>query len=155
MWPALVVEREVARHYAPCDLGETPLAHVARTDPLPAQNYRDGTTYVLFEPLDFISRLASLVPHPRIHLTRFHGVFAPNHRSRAHLTRMTRITQPMSSEERTPAGSRAAAWDGNRERRMHPSVVAIVCVSEASGNHAKSPPDSYKLQVPTASPTEL
>jgi hypothetical protein len=45
--------------------------------------YRDGTTYVLFEPLDFISKLAALVPLPRVNLTRFHGVFAPNSKHRA------------------------------------------------------------------------
>jgi hypothetical protein len=32
---------------------------------------------VVFEPLDFLSRLAALVPSPRVNLTRFHGVFAP------------------------------------------------------------------------------
>ena len=36
--------------------------------------YKNGTTHVVFEPLDFIARLASLVPKPRVHLTRFHGV---------------------------------------------------------------------------------
>jgi hypothetical protein len=41
------------------------------------KNYRDGTTHVIFEPLDFIAHLAALVPHPRVNLTRFHGVFAP------------------------------------------------------------------------------
>ena len=40
--------------------------------------YRDGTTHVIFEPLDFMSKLAALVPAPRVHLTRYHGVFAPN-----------------------------------------------------------------------------
>jgi hypothetical protein len=39
--------------------------------------YRDGTTHVVFEPEDFIARLAALVPKPRAHLTRYHGVFAP------------------------------------------------------------------------------
>jgi hypothetical protein len=33
--------------------------------------YRDGTTYVILEPLDFIARLAALVPKPRVNLTRF------------------------------------------------------------------------------------
>ena len=42
----------------------------------------DGTTQVLFEPLDFIARLVALVPHPRVHLTRFHGVFAPKSKYR-------------------------------------------------------------------------
>ena len=33
------------------------------------------------EPMDFIARLAALVPKPRVNLTRFHGVFALNSRS--------------------------------------------------------------------------
>ena len=35
--------------------------------------YRDGTTHGVFEPLDFIARLAALVPNPRVNLTRYHG----------------------------------------------------------------------------------
>jgi hypothetical protein len=46
--------------------------------------FRDGSTHVVLEPLDFMARLAALVPRPRFNLTRFHGVFAPNfsHRDR-------------------------------------------------------------------------
>ena len=36
----------------------------------------NGTTHVIFEPLDFVARLVALVPKPRVNLTRFHGVFA-------------------------------------------------------------------------------
>jgi hypothetical protein len=32
--------------------------------------FSDGTTHVLFEPQDFIARLAALVPRPRAHLVR-------------------------------------------------------------------------------------
>ena len=42
------------------------------------QPFRDGTTHVVLDPMDFIARLAALVPRPRLNLTRFHGVFAPN-----------------------------------------------------------------------------
>ncbi len=35
--------------------------------------YRDGTTHIVLEPLDFIGRLAALVPPPRMHLTRYHA----------------------------------------------------------------------------------
>ena len=38
--------------------------------------YANGTTHVMFEPLDFISRLVALIPKPRVNLTRFHGIFA-------------------------------------------------------------------------------
>jgi len=37
------------------------------------------------QPLDFIARLAALVPRPRLNLTRFHGVFAPNFKHRARI----------------------------------------------------------------------
>jgi hypothetical protein len=39
--------------------------------------WRDGTTAVVFERQDFIAKLAVLVPAPRAHLTRYHGVLAP------------------------------------------------------------------------------
>ena len=44
-------------------------------------SYSNGTTHVIFETLDFIARLAALVPKQRVNLTRFHGVFAPNSQS--------------------------------------------------------------------------
>ena len=40
--------------------------------------WRNGTTHVEWDAVDFIAKLAALVPPPRAHLTRFHGVFAPN-----------------------------------------------------------------------------
>ena len=39
-------------------------------------SYRDGTTDVVFEPLDFMARLAALVPTPQVALTRYYGVNA-------------------------------------------------------------------------------
>jgi hypothetical protein len=35
------------------------------------------------EPLEFMERLAVLVPRPRLHLIRFHGVLAPNAKLRS------------------------------------------------------------------------
>ena len=40
----------------------------------------------MIEPLDLMARLAALVPPPRMHLTRYHGVFAPHSRLRAAIT---------------------------------------------------------------------
>ena len=48
--------------------------------------YRDGTTHVIFEPLDFMAKLAALVPGPRVNLTRYHGVLAPNSKHRINVT---------------------------------------------------------------------
>jgi hypothetical protein len=45
--------------------------------------YRDGTTHIVMSPLEFMQRLAALVPRPRLHLIRFHGVLAPHAKLRA------------------------------------------------------------------------
>ncbi len=39
--------------------------------------WRDGTSAVIFEQQDFISKLAVLTPAPRAHLTRYHGILGP------------------------------------------------------------------------------
>jgi hypothetical protein len=39
--------------------------------------WRDGTSAVIFERQDFMAKLAVLVPSPRAHLTRYHGVLGP------------------------------------------------------------------------------
>jgi len=45
--------------------------------------WRDGTTHLGMSPPKFTQRPAALVPRPRLHLIRFHGVLAPNARLRA------------------------------------------------------------------------
>ena len=40
--------------------------------------YDDGTTHVVLSPMEFMGRLAALVPGPLVNLTRFHGVFSPH-----------------------------------------------------------------------------
>jgi putative transposase len=40
--------------------------------------YQDGTTHIVMSPLEFMQRLTALIPRPRLHLIRFHGVLAPN-----------------------------------------------------------------------------
>jgi hypothetical protein len=73
--------------------------------------YRDGTTQVAFDPVDFMARLATLVPKPRVSLTRYHGVLAPNHRWRGWVTPARRgkaLKKVANTEPRTPAECHAA-----------------------------------------------
>ena len=44
--------------------------------------WRDGTSHVIFDPLDLVGKLAALVPPPRFNLVRYHGVLAPSARWR-------------------------------------------------------------------------
>ena len=55
--------------------------------------YKDGTTHVVMLPLEFMQRLAALVPRPRLHLIRFHGALAPNAKLRSAI-----VPQPAENE---------------------------------------------------------
>ncbi len=59
---------------------------------------------MIFEPLDFIARLATLVPKPRVNLTRFHGVFAPNSKNRAEIS-PNKAKQRKQGAHRKPDGT--------------------------------------------------
>ena len=45
--------------------------------------WRNGTTHLVFDPAQFIEKLAALVPAPRTHLVRYHGILAPAAKWRA------------------------------------------------------------------------
>jgi hypothetical protein len=47
------------------------------------RDYTDGTSHLVFSPLEFMEKLAALVPKPRVHLTRFHGCLAPHAKIRS------------------------------------------------------------------------
>ena len=61
--------------------------------------YRNGTTHIVLDPLDFLSRLASLIPRPRLHLTRFHGVFAPHFKYRSLVTPQSVLKEKTSHKK--------------------------------------------------------
>ena len=68
-------------------------------------------TSAVLEPEDFIARLAALVPKPRAHLTRYHGVFAPASPDRAQVVPMLRAAaagEPCKAS--ATARQRALTW---------------------------------------------
>jgi hypothetical protein len=67
--------------------------------------YKDGTTHIVMEPLEFMERLAALVPRPRLHLIRFHGVLAPNAKLRSKIV-------PAPTERATETSSEGAHAQG-------------------------------------------
>lgn len=42
----------------------------------------DGTTALKLTPMELMERLVALVPRPRVHLTRYHGVLSPHYKHR-------------------------------------------------------------------------
>ena len=69
-----------------------------------------------------ISRLVSLVPRPGIHLTRFHGVFAPNSKYRSKVTPAgrgkSRKCYPANDAEQTPAEKQVSMTWAKRLKRV-------------------------------------
>ncbi len=74
--------------------------------------WRDGTTALTFAPLDFIARLAALVPPPRANLVRYHGVFAPAARLRPKIVGQAPNTLAMTMGHKT-------ANNGSKRRRRN------------------------------------
>jgi hypothetical protein len=61
--------------------------------------WRDGTTHLMMSPREFMQRLAALVPRPRLHLMRFHGVLAPNAKLRALVVPQQPLAQAQAASE--------------------------------------------------------
>lgn len=113
--------------------------HRVRGHSLYAQGpYRDGTTHVMFEPMDFLARLAALVPLPRVHLTRFHGVYAPRSRLRASIT---------------PAGRGRPRREGQGDKTAVQKHLAMTWIPRAAALEEKTDrsrtPISEKWLAPT------
>ena len=69
--------------------------------------WRDGTSHHVMTPMEFMQRLAALVPRPRLHLIRFHGVSAPNAKLRKAVVPVSIESTPAHAGDcaHTPAGS--------------------------------------------------
>ena len=94
--------------------------------------YNDGTTHVIFDPLDFIARLVALVPKPRINLTRYHGIFAPHSQYRTLVTpAMGGSKKSASGDKQTPAERRASMTWAQRLKRVF--SIDIETCSECGG----------------------
>ncbi len=81
--------------------------------------WRDGTAHLVLSPLEFLQRLAALVPRPRLHLIRYHGVLAPNARLRTRVVEVRAIRDArhgLAHKRRSRGGAgggggdSAAAW---------------------------------------------
>ncbi len=79
---------------------------------------RSGATELCFDPADFLARLATLIPPPRTHSVRYHGVFAPNHRWRS------RIVPQVMATTATPTADVAVANGSPAARPIAASALA-------------------------------
>ncbi len=71
--------------------------------------YQDGTTHIVMSPLEFMQRLAALVPRPRLNLIRFHGVLAPHAKLRSEIIPSRSFTVNNTSDDLDDAPHHASS----------------------------------------------
>jgi hypothetical protein len=93
---------------------------------------RDGTTHVIFEwggppSLDFIAKLAALVPKPRTNLTRFHGVLVglPHHPKSKFRVRVTPAKRGRGRKRHQPTGDN---WLDKTPAERHVAMTWMQCL---------------------------
>jgi hypothetical protein len=81
----------------------------------------DGSTHVVLEPVEFLEKLAALVPPPGSHLVRYHGILAPHARLRGRVVRPEAAAPPACAgrcaSPAEPVPSEAPDGRGDRPRR--------------------------------------
>ena len=102
---------------------------------------------MFFTPLDLIGKLAALVPPPRLNLTRFYGVFAPNSKVRAEVTasqrgkNSPRLAEHLKESDK-PYQASSMSWAQRLKRVFNVditqceacekfSVTIIACITDA------------------------
>jgi hypothetical protein len=84
--------------------------------------FHEGATRILFSPEDFISRLAAVVPHPRVDLIRYHGIFATSSPVRRAI-----VPTPANTRQRSKLkGSAVARQPGGAHPQNH-APTATMC----------------------------
>ena len=79
---------------------------------------RPGANGVVeLSPFDFLDRLADLVPPPRKHRHRYHGVFAPNHKLRPAVTTLAKRQRRQAARRRCRRACGQYACRGRLLRR--------------------------------------
>ncbi len=87
--------------------------------------WSDGTSHLLLSPMELLEKLAALVPPPRFHLLRYHGVLAPRARDRHRIV----PTQPVAE---SPAADRASSAPPCAHRLGWAALLARVFATDLS-----------------------
>jgi hypothetical protein len=92
--------------------------------------WRDGTSHLLFEPLEFWEKLAAIIPRPTVNLVVYHGALAPHARWRRQVVSSGRPAPDPHAHEvdttphRAAGPSRAWTWAALMRRVFDLDVLA-------------------------------
>jgi hypothetical protein len=113
--------------------------------------WSDGTTAIVYHPLELLERLVALVPPPGFHRTRYHGVLARAAPERPHITPKTASSDTTKPKNYCWAELMKRAWDldvlvcprCSGRMRVIATIMkrdVIQAILEACGFPADSPP---------------
>src|SRR5258708_39079739 len=91
----------------------------------------DGSTHLVLTPLALLKELAALIPPPRVHHLRFHGVFGPAARLRPSVTALAKPELPPVQEHRPEGGPTGRRTD--YQCLVHPAGLQtrLGCAAQA------------------------
>jgi len=98
---------------------------VSECPPHPVSRF--GTSHFLFEPIEFLEKLAALIPRPAVNLLLYHGVLAPRARWRSQVVRYGRPAPDGNALEASPrvaVPTRAWTWPALMHRVFALDVLA-------------------------------
>ncbi len=116
--------------------------------------WRDGTTHILMERHELLERLAPLIPPPRTHQVRFHGILAPCASGRDQVVPGPREAAAAASAGEEGNREAHCAIDGARTRRppdVDTGPMASITAPEGAPS-AGSEADSSASQDPEGDP---
>ena len=133
--------------------------------------WTDGTTHVIYEPLDLIAKLAALIPRPHKNLILYHGVLAANAAWRNRVVAHGRNASPseLGQTITDPSQYKRRQWADLMRRAFGYDLLAcpncggkmqlLACVMEPGAirkilNHLGLPPDPPVAAHARASPDE-
>jgi len=129
------------------------------------RRWRDGTTHMIYEPLELIERLAALVPPPKLNRIRYSGVLAPTAAFRPMVVPQPEVPVPLrhagcpaampkteSSRAGEPGGGRARnyAWAQLMARVFDQSTN---CMPRPRNNYIR--PSYARLSSPVGTRSRL
>lgn len=124
--------------------------------------YDDGTTHIVMAPLELLEKIAAIIPRPRVHLTRFHGVLAPHYAHRKIIVpkqpEVLPAAEPVPGEEPKSTKSRIS-WARLLKRVFNIDVETChLCAGKAKIIASIEDPKVIKkilghLGLPTAPPS--
>ncbi len=101
--------------------------------------WRDGTTHILMERSELIERLVPLIPPPRAHQVRYHGILAPCASMRDQIVPHRAGRPPDGAGVERAPGSRPSATDGSR---MGPDPSPASDERQRPGGRSADEPDT-------------